>query len=273
MNTPTIAQLERLAAEIRGEVIGMSHRADTPHLGSALSCVDMLVACYFSGALRVTPANPRDPDRDRVILSKGHAAMSLYSVLAYRGYFPREDLLTFNRQGSRFQEHPGPHTAPGVEVATGSLGHGLAVGLGMALAARSLGKTYRVAAIISDGECNEGSTWEAALFAAANKLTNVVAMVDYNKWQATGRSDEVLALQPLREKWAAFGWDAVELDGHDMKALVNFLYAPASDRPRIAVCHTIKGKGCSFMEDDNNWHYRVPTAEEVEQARKELGLA
>lgn len=273
MSRPPLADLERIAREIRGEVIAMSHRADTPHLGSALSCVDMLVACYFSGALRVDPSNPRNPDRDRIILSKGHGAMALYAVLAYRGFFPREELLTFNREGSRFQEHPGPHTAPGIEVATGSLGHGLAVGLGMALAARSLQKNYRVAAIISDGECNEGSTWEAALFAAANKLSNVIVMIDYNKWQATGRSDEVLALRPLREKWAAFGWDAVEIDGHDLKALVEFLDAPASDRPRIAVCHTIKGKGCSFMEDDNNWHYRVPTAEEVEKARKELGLA
>jgi transketolase len=233
----------------------------------------LLVACYFSGALNVNPSNPRDPDRDRIILSKGHGAMALYSVLAYRGYFPREDLLTFNREGSRFQEHPGPHTAPGIEVATGSLGHGFAVGLGMAVAARSLGKSYRVAAIISDGECNEGSTWEAALFAAANRLTNVIVLVDYNKWQATGRSDEILALRPLREKWAVFGWDAVELNGHDMGALVDYLYQPPSNRPRIAVCHTVKGKGCSFMEDDNNWHYRVPTAEEVELARKELGLA
>lgn len=273
MTKPSIAELQAIARETRAEVIAMSHRAETPHLGSALSCVDILVACYFSGALRVFPDRPQDPDRDRIILSKGHAAMALYSVLARKGYFPADQLLAFNREGSRLQEHPGPHSTPGVEVATGSLGHGLGTGLGMALAARSLGKAYRVAVILSDGECNEGSTWEAALFGAAQQLTNVAAFVDYNKWQATGRSDEVLALRPLREKWAAFGWDAVELDGHDMAALVGYLRAPPSDKPRIAVCHTVKGKGCSFMEDDNNWHYRVPTADEVLQARRELGLA
>lgn len=274
MTTPSIPELERLSREIRGEVIGMSHRADTPHLGSALSCVDLVVACYFSGVLRLDPARPRDPERDRIILSKGHAAMTLYCALAYRGYFPRADLMRFNREGECLQEHPGPHSAPGVEVATGSLGHGLGVGLGMALAARSQKRSYRVVAILSDGECNEGSTWEAALFGAAQRLSNVTAFVDYNKWQATGRSDDVLALRPLREKWAAFGWQAVELDGHDMAAVVDFLRGgPAPDgRPRVAVCHTVKGKGCSFMEDDNNWHYRVPTAEEVEKARRELGL-
>lgn len=272
MNPPSIADLQLIARQIRGEVVAMSHRADTPHLGSALSCVDLLVACYFSGALRVTPENPRDPDRDRIILSKGHGAMALYAALAFRGFFPREELLRFNREGSPFQEHPGPHTCPGIEVATGSLGHGLGVGIGMALAARALGRAYRVAVILSDGECNEGSTWEAALFAAARGLNNLIALIDYNKWQATARSDEVMALRPLREKWVAFGWDAVELDGHDMFAIVEFLKAPPRGRPRIAVCHTVKGKGVSFMEDDNNWHYRVPTAEELARARRELGL-
>ena len=273
--TASIDDLKKMAARIRGDVIEMSHRADTPHLGSSLSCVDILVAAFFGGILRVSPQNPKDPDRDRIILSKGHAATTLYAILARRGYFPIEALLTYAKEGSTMQEHPGPHSVPGVEVATGSLGHGFAVGLGMALAARSQKRNYRVVAVVSDGECNEGTTWEAALFAVANKLANVTVFVDYNKWQATGRSDEVLALRPLREKWAAFGWDAHEIDGHDMSAVMTKLQLPPNSdgKPRVIVCNTIKGKGCKLMEDDNNWHYRVPTEAEVKGAFAELGLS
>lgn len=272
MNIP---ELQKMAATIRGDVVMMSHRADTPHLGSSLSCADLLAAAYFSGLLNLDPAKPRDPDRDRFILSKGHAATTLFSALARRGYFPVADLERYAVNGSRLQEHPGPGCAPGVELATGSLGHGLGVGLGMALAARSQGRTFRVVAVLSDGECNEGSTWEAALFAGAQKLSNVTIFVDYNKWQATGRSDEVLALRPFRDKWAAFGWDAHEIDGHDMAAIVDLLGRKPDEqgRPRAVVCNTVKGKGVSFMEDDNNWHYRVPTADEVKKAFTELGLS
>lgn len=267
-----LSSLVKLASRIRSDVIEMSHRTGTPHLGSCLSVIDILVAAFFGDLLRITPEVPLDPDRDRIILSKGHAAMALYSILARRGYFPLEQLQTYAVDGSSMQEHPGPKSVPGVELATGSLGHGLGVGLGMAMAARSQKRNFRVVAALSDGECNEGSTWEAALFGAAQKLSNVTVFIDYNKWQATGRSNEVLALAPLREKWAAFGWDAHEINGHDMGALLAGLQkAPDSEgRPRVFVCNTIKGKGCSFMEDDNNWHYRIPTLDEVHLAQKEL---
>jgi transketolase len=225
--------------------------------------------------MKIDPTKPADPGRDRLILSKGHAAMALYTVLAMRGFFPEEELATFNTDGARLQEHPGPHCAPGVEAATGSLGHGLPVGLGMALSGKMRGQDFRVTVVMSDGECNEGSVWEAALFGAAEKLPNVTAVIDFNKWQATGRSTEVLCLQPLADKWKAFGWDVHEIDGHDMAALVDILNrAPDPDgRPRAVVANTVKGRGVSFMEDDNNWHYRIPKEEEVEQAYRELGLS
>lgn len=267
-------KLARVASEIRGEVIEMSHRTATPHLGSCLSVIDILVAVFFGGQIKVNPSIPNDPARDRVILSKGHAAMALYSVLCRRGYYDQKILSSYAIEGSSLQEHPGPNSVPGVEVATGSLGHGLGVALGMALASRNLSTSFKVIAILSDGECNEGSTWEAALFGSAQKLSNVTAFIDYNKWQATGRSNEVMGLAPLRDKWESFGWESFEINGHDMDALINALKMPPDEagRPRIFVCNTVKGKGCSFMEDDNNWHYRIPTAEEVTKAKEELGI-
>lgn len=249
----------------------MSHRAGTPHLGSALSCLDILVACYWR-FLRIDPSNPAAPDRDRFILSKGHAASALYAVLAERGFFARSLLEAFATQGAALAEQPAPGCAPGVELATGSLGHGLPVGVGLALGARIQGRSHRVVVCLSDGECNEGTVWEAALFAGAHKLSALTAIVDFNGWQATGRSREVMALDPLREKWAAFGWDAVDVDGHDLGALVAALERPAdaAGRPRAVIAHTVKGKGVSFMEDDNNWHYRIPKAEEVAEAARQL---
>jgi transketolase len=251
----------------------MSHDAGTPHLGSALSCVDILVAAYWN-VLQIDPSNPDAPDRDRFILSKGHAASALYAVLAERGFFPADWLSDFARHGARLAEQPAPHCAPGVELATGSLGHGLPVATGIALAARILQRSHRVIACLSDGECNEGTVWEAALFAAAQRLSHLTVVVDYNKWQATGRSDEIMALPSLREKWAAFGWNSLEVDGHDIQALTTaFLSAPApSGKPTAIIAHTIKGKGVPFMEDDNNWHYRIPKAEEISKAALALGL-
>jgi transketolase len=251
----------------------MSHDAGTPHLGSALSCVDILATLYW-GILRIDPAQPDAPDRDRFILSKGHAASALYAVLAERGFFPATWLDTFARHGSPLAEQPAPHCAPGVEWATGSLGHGLPVGLGMALAGRIQNLPYRTYVCLSDGECNEGTVWEAALFAAAQKLDRLAVVIDYNKWQATGRSNEVMALPSLRDKWAAFGWHASEVDGHDPHALLHALSTlpHPSGQPLAVIAHTVKGRGVSFMEDDNNWHYRIPTAAEVDEAGRQLGI-
>jgi len=267
------ADLDAIARQLRFKLIQMSHAAGTPHLGSALSCVDILVAAYWK-ILQIDPAHPDDPLRDRFILSKGHAASALYATLAERGFFPRDWLDKFAQHGSPLAEQPAPDCAPGVELATGSLGHGLPVGLGMALAGRIQKQSYRVFVTMSDGECNEGTVWEAAMFAPAQKLENVAIIIDYNKWQATGRSNEVMNLPSLREKFAAFGWSASEVDGHNIPQLVAAMSAVpnGSGQPVAIVAHTVKGKGVSFMEDDNNWHYRIPTAEEVEKAGKELGI-
>lgn len=269
-----IERLEELARTLRARIIETSHRTQTPHLGSCLSCADILTALYFA-VLRIDPARPRDPERDRFILSKGHAAPALFQVLAMRGFYPEAMLDSYGQDGSLFAEHPPtPDRLPGIEAATGSLGHGLPMGLGMALAGRILGHDPRVFVVLGDGECNEGSVWEAAMLAPAQRLDRVAVIIDYNKWQATGRSDEILALDPLVDKWRAFGWNACEADGHDLKALVELLgrVPDGSGKPVAIVAHTVKGKGVSFMEDDNNWHYRIPTAEEVRMAREELGV-
>ncbi len=250
----------------------MSNEAKTPHLGSGLSCVDILVAAYWN-ILQIDPKAAQAEDRDRFILSKGHAAAALYATLAERGFFPKDWLESFGRPGAALAEQPAPNCAPGVELATGSLGHGLPVGVGMALAARLKKQSHRVMVVMSDGECNEGTVWEAAMFAAGQKLGNLTVAVDYNKWQATGRSDEVMALPSLVDKWTSFGWNACEVDGHDIDAVTKAMQATAGDKPTAIVAHTVKGKGVSFMEDDNNWHYRIPKPEEVEAAKAELGLA
>jgi transketolase len=273
-NAPDSAGLKRMAVELRGKVIEMSSAAGAAHLASCLSCCDVLAAAYWH-VLNVDPKRPDWPDRDRFILSKGHAAAALYAALAFKGYFPREELATYCQDGGRLAEHPPANLLPGVEAATGSLGHGLPIGIGMALAGRIHGQKFRVFVLLSDGENNEGSVWEAAMFASAQKLDHLCVIVDYNKWQATARSNETLMLSPLREKWAAFGWDAREIDGHDVEALANAMSAMpnTNGKPLALIAHTVKGKGISFMEDDNNWHYRAPTADEVVKAHKELGLA
>jgi transketolase len=271
---PDVAALELQAARLRGKIIEMSHGAQAAHLASSLSCADVLTAAYWH-VLNIDPKRPTDPLRDRFILSKGHAAAALYATLAMKGYFPLQELDTFCKDGGRLAEHPPANLLPGVEAATGSLGHGLPIGCGTALSGRIKGERFRVFALLSDGENNEGSVWEAAMFAAAQKLENVCVIVDYNKWQATARSNETLMLAPLCEKWAAFGWDAGEIDGHDVGALAKAMqHIPnGSGKPVALIAHTVKGKGVSFMEDDNNWHYRAPTAEEVSKAHKELGLS
>jgi len=267
-----VSDSERLAAEFRARVVEMSHAAKAAHLASALSCIDILAVLYQS-VLRLDSSQPNWEDRDRFILSKGHAAAALYVALAYKGFLSEEQLSSYGKPGSYLEEHPSPKLK-GVEAATGSLGHGLPNGCGIALAGRIKNQDYKTFVLMSDGECNEGAVWEAALFAAANKLGNLCAFVDFNKWQATGRSREVLALDPLAEKFSSFGWQVHEIDGHDHQQILNATKSVSSDneKPTMIVCHTIKGKGVSFMEDNNNWHYRIPTAKEVDLAKKELGV-
>lgn len=266
------AQLESTALTLRQRLVTTSAAAKIPHLGSCLSCVELLVALYWQ-ELRVDPANPENPDRDRFLLSKGHGAPILCQVLAERGFFPRDRLADFGKAGSVFHEHPPkPGYIPGIEAATGSLGHGLPMALGMALAARIQQSPTRCYALMSDGECNEGSIWEAAMLAAAQKINTLTAIIDFNKWQATGRSQEVMALDPLAAKWEAFGWHGQEIDGHDFEAITSAFAAARIEinRPSVIVAHTVKGKGVSFMEDNNNWHYRTPNPEELAAALAEL---
>lgn len=266
--------LPDIARVLRARLVETSHKTGTPHLGSCLSCVDILTAAYFK-VLNIDPARPKLPDRDRLILSKGHAAPALFQALALRGYYDLSAMDDYGTDGSIFAEHPPtPDTLPGVEAATGALGHGLPMALGMAYATRLRGSAARVYAILGDGECNEGSVWEAAMLAPSLGLDRLAVIVDFNKWQATDRSCEVMALAPLVDKWRAFGWSAREVDGHDLDALVDCLsHVPdGSGKPVAIIAHTTKGKGVSFMEDDNNWHYRIPTEAEVVLAKNELGL-
>ncbi len=268
-----VFELDALSRRIRFELIKMSHRAETAHLGGSLSCVDILVAAYWT-SLNIDPNDPLAAERDRLILSKGHAIGALYVTLAVKGFFPLSELEKYNRNGGHLPEQPSPGCAPGVEWATGSLGHGLPVGAGMALAGKIKKKDYHVVVVMSDGECEEGSVWEAAMFAAQHRLNRLMAVVDFNKWQATGRNRDILALEPLKAKWEAFGWQCHEVDGHNLSALVEVMgdRGGQEERPVAVVAHTIKGKGISFMEDDNNWHYRSPTTEEVVKAAAELKI-
>ena len=265
--------LDQLSKQIRAEVIETAHKTETIHVGGCLSCVDILIALYFD-CMSVRPEEPNWPDRDRFILSKGHAALAFYTVLAHRGFYPLEQVFTFNKDKSLFTEHPVWKNIPGVEATSGSLGHGLGIGSGMALAAKISKNPYRTFVLMSDGECEEGSIWEAVLFAPANHLGNLVAIIDYNQWQACGRSNEIMNLSPLKEKFSAFGWAAYEVDGHDIGAMIVLLQSirSSTDRPVAIIAHTIKGKGVSFMEDDNNWHYRVPSADDVRKAHQEMGI-
>jgi len=264
-----VASLYSISRRVRAHILRMSAIAKAPHVGSALSCADILVALYFHAA-RVAPERQEDPDRDIVILSKGHASAALYAVLAERGYFDPATLDTYCADGSSLAEHPSRGCVAGVEVTTGSLGHGLGVGVGMAIAAKLASSDRHVYVVLSDGECNEGSVWEAAMWAPGKRLANVTAIVDFNKFQATGPSTQITALEPLAEKWRAFGWDALEIDGHDHAALVGALRSDGQERPRAIVAHTIKGKGVSFMEGNLEWHYRPPSEADLALALDEV---
>jgi transketolase len=268
--TSGVASLEVCARNVRAHILRMAHAAQAPHVGSALSCVDLLVALYWS-VLRIDPRAPDDPDRDRLILSKGHGCTAQYAALAERGFFPKSVLEEYARDGGRLAEHAGPRCVPGIEAATGSLGHGLAMGAGLAIAAKLQGACHRVFVILSDGECFEGSVWEGALLAAAQRLDNLVGLVDFNGWSAMDRTWGTL--EPLTEKWRCFGWAVREIDGHDFGQILPALQsAPLeSKRPTMIIARTVKGKGVSFMEDDLEWHYRPPSSDDLARALREIG--
>ncbi len=268
---PDTAGIKALALRIRRHVLTMTHQAKSSHVGTSLSMADVLATLY-GGILRVDPGRPEWPDRDRFLLSKGHGAAALYAALAESGFFPLPWLEGYYQDGSVLAGHVTHTGIPGVDVSTGSLGHGLAIGCGMALAAKRDGRRFRVFVLLSDGECDEGSTWEAALFAPHHGLDNLVAIVDYNKIQSFGSVAEVLGLDPLGAKWEAFGWVAREIDGHDVEQVVRALSEIPFrvGRPSCVVAHTVKGKGVSFMEGKLLWHYRAPDAEELRLALAEL---
>jgi transketolase len=260
-----------LAQAVRQHALRMVHAAGASHIASCLSAADILAVLY-GRVLRLDPARPDWPDRDRFILSKGHAAAALYAVLSETGFFPRDWLASYCKDGSVLAGHA-TAAVPGVEVSTGSLGHGLPIACGMALAAKRNKLPWRVFALLSDGECDEGSVWEAALFAPQHRLDNLVVIVDYNKYQALGPVREVLDLEPLVAKWEAFGWSARETHGHDLAALEAVLADVPfqARRPSVIVAHTVKGKGVSYMENSLAWHYRTPNGSQLEQALSEVG--
>ena len=267
-----LAFLKYISTQIRVQVLRMSHEAKSSHVGSSLSIADLLAVLYGK-IMRINPSVPDMPWRDRFILSKGHGCSAVYAVLSEMGFFPKDWLDTYKDVGSCLPRHIA-HSVPGVEASTGSLGHGLAIGCGMALAGKRGGQGYRVFVLLSDGECDEGSTWEAALFAPHHKLDNLVAIVDYNKLQACGKVKEILNLDPLGAKWQVFGWEVREIDGHNMEEVVDTLSSIpfAISKPSCIVAHTVKGKGVSFMENQVSWHYKCPNKEELELALKELSM-
>ena len=260
-----------LARAIRIHALKMTSAAGSSHIGSVLSMAD-IVAVLYGAILRVDPANACWEHRDRFILSKGHAAAGVYAALAERGFFPLEHLQDYCRDGSSLGGHVSHRGVPGVEVSSGSLGHGLSIGAGMAYGARLDERDHRVFVLLSDGECDEGSTWEAALFAAHHRLDRLVAIVDYNRLQSLAPVSETLALEPFAEKWRAFGWSVVDVNGHDHDQLRGALAGIPSSagKPTAVVAHTTKGKGVSFMEDSVLWHYRSAQGDEYQRALEEL---
>ena len=260
----------QLAKRIRIHALRMTSVGGGAHIGAVFSCADILAVLY-GGILHVDPTDPKSPTRDRFVLSKGHAGGGLYAALAERGFFPVEKLLTHYQDGSDLSGHVS-HKLPGVDVSTGSLGHGLSIAAGMAYAAKLKSSPHRVFCLLSDGECDEGSTWEAALFAAHHGLSNLVAIVDYNRIQGIAPVSQVIELEPFADKWTAFGWAVREVDGHDHEALRTALGAVpfAPGKPSCLLAHTVKGKGVSFMENTVLWHYRIPRGAEFDAALAEL---
>lgn len=258
----------KLAREIRRKVLEMAYNSKSSHVASALSIADILTMLYFK-YLKIDPANPLEPDRDIFILSKGHSCSALYAVLALRGFFGLEILDGYYKDGSPLQGHPKAHILSGVEASTGSLGHGLSIGAGLAFANRN----RKVTVLMGDGECEEGSVWEAAMLSSWMKLDNLIAIIDMNNLQGMGRINEITGLLPLNRKWDAFGWNVSDIDGHDFKEMdksFRSAFRSEGSRPHVIIAHTVKGKGVSFMEDMLEWHYRSPNREELLLALKEL---
>ncbi|MFE7083181.1 transketolase [Priestia megaterium] len=265
-----IQSLKVKATEIRMDLLKMIYEAGTGHTGGSLSNTDILTALYYK-VMNIDPQNPKWEDRDRYVQSKGHAVESYWAILADKGFIEKEELKTFSQFNTRLIGHPN-NKVPGVEMNTGALGHGLPIAVGMALAAKMDGKSYKVYTLMGDGEQAEGSVWEGAMSAAQYKLDNLVAIIDRNKLQITGSTEDVMSIEPLGDKWRSFGWEVVDVDGNDMEQLVEVLTnAPHSKgKPTMVIAHTVKGKGISFAENVTKWHHHVPSKEEYELAMQEL---
>ncbi|MDH7598909.1 MAG: transketolase [Sedimentisphaerales bacterium] len=269
-----IRQLEDTARQIRIDIVTMIYQAGDGHPGPSLSVVELITACYFH-LLNIDPANPRKPDRDRLILSKGHACPALYAALARKGYFPHSDLKGLRSLHSHLQGHPDMNKTPGVDFTSGSLGHGVSIGLGMVLAGRITGHDYYVYVITGDGEIEEGIVWEAAISASKYKADRLIVMVDNNGIQSGGPISQVSGIEPIIPKWEAFGWFCQQINGHDIGQIIQAVDNAKSQRgrPSLILAKTIKGQGVPFMVGDNSWHKRVPTREQYEQALKALGAS
>lgn len=265
--------LEKKAAQLRIDIINELYEAQSGHPGGSLSCIDALVALYYD-VMNVDPADPQAPERDRFVLSKGHCCPALYAVLADKGFFPKSELATLRKLGSHLQGHPDKNKTPGVDACTGSLGQGVSIAVGMAMAAKLGGKSYQVYTMVGDGECQEGQIWEAAMAAAHYKLDNFTVLLDHNGLQIDGRNDDVMSLGSICAKFAAFGFDTVTVDGHDINAVIAALRIPHTPgKPKFICCETVKGKGVSFMENDPAWHGTAIKTADYETAMKELEAA
>jgi transketolase len=269
-----IKDLEKKTKLFRREILEMTFKAGSGHPGGSMSAIDIITALYYY-KMQVDPKNPKWKNRDRFVLSKGHVCPALYTVLAELGFFPKEALWTLRQPGSILQGHPDMNQTPGVEMSTGSLGQGLSVGCGMALAAKLDKKDYKVYCMLGDGEVQEGNIWEGAMFAAHEKLDNLIAILDRNRLQIDGFTEDVISLEPLAKKWESFGWNVLEIkDGNDMRAILMALdkATEMKGKPTIIIAHTIKGKGVSFMENKVGYHGRALKPDEMELARKELDI-
>ncbi|MCP2520912.1 transketolase [Candidatus Aminicenantes bacterium AC-335-A11] len=271
LNNKEIERLRKIAKKLRMNVIKMVTNAGSGHIGGSLSAAEIITALFFK-KMRLDPRNPDWEDRDRFILSKGHACPIVYAALAELGYFPEEELFSLRKLGSRLQGHPDRQLTPGIEMSTGSLGQGLSVANGLALGLRLNKRNVKVYVLIGDGESQEGQIWEAAMTAGHYRLDNLCAILDYNQMQIDGFIHEIKKLEPLNEKWRAFGWETIEIDGHSFSQIINAFEKADSikGRPTIIIARTVKGKGVSFMEFNNYFHGKAPTKEECLRALKEL---